>query len=65
MRYRVSWDVEVEADSPSQAALKAFAETFCGPGAPTHVRVTTLMDAEFDEGVFDVLKETERAKTSD
>lgn len=69
-RYRVSWDVEVDADSPAQAALKGFASRFCVPGAPTHLRVTELadrnhfVDQEFDQGIFDVLEETRRLDKS-
>jgi hypothetical protein len=63
-RYRVSWDVEVDADTPAQAALKAFADTFCVPGAPKEVRVTELADAEFEAGVFDILEEIRRADTT-
>lgn len=44
-RYRVIWEVELDAETPEAAAAKAFADVYCKPDAPKQVQVYRVESA--------------------
>ncbi len=47
-RYRVVWEVEVDADLATEAAARVFADVYCKPDAPEQIKVY-MVDKYGDE----------------